>query len=351
MILPPEFITTIENGFGERGKDFLTNLPEFIDEASQRWGLREIKPVENLSYNFVAFAKRPSTTLITHHPELGAGKNASLSAQDEVILKIGVPDRELISEIAALRLFNGKGAVRLLEADESRCMFLLERVKPGVMLSTLEDDEQATHIAADVMLKLWRPLTMESGGSPLELQERAPALQSLIKLSDWFEGFKRLRVRYGGGTGPLDKNLVERAEGIARDFFAEDYIPTLIHGDFHHYNILSSTRSCAAGIMPAALPLGGVLPPGWLAIDPKGVIGPAAYEVGPFLLNPWIEPFNESRFKVQTKKRIDILSERLGFERERIRKWGFAHAVLSALWSIEDKGDPSYAAWCAELLI
>ena len=58
--------------------------------------------------------------------------------------------------MAALKLFDGKGAVRLLEADEGRAMFLLERLQPGEMLATLSDDEQATHIAADVMLNLWK---------------------------------------------------------------------------------------------------------------------------------------------------------------------------------------------------
>ncbi len=355
MNLPAEFIANIQNTFGEEGKVFLANLPALIGEAAQRWGLSEINPVENLSYNFVAYAFRASTALPVGRS--ASQENTGTSQREEVVLKIGVPDRELRSEIAALRLFNGEGAVRLLEADESRCMFLLERVNPGMMLSTLGDDEQATHIAADVMLKLWQPVNLESDGLPSETKEhtltgtRVPGLQNLIKLSDWFEGFNRLRALYGGGTGPLDKKLIAKAEGIVRNFFAEDYTPTLIHGDFHHYNILSSTRGCTAGVMPAALRSGGTKPPGWLVIDPKGVIGPAAYEVGPFLLNPWVEPLNESRFKVQTKKRIDILSERLGFERERIRNWGFAHAVLSAFWSIEDQGDPSYAIRCAELLL
>ena len=37
-----------------------------------------------------------------------------------------------------------------------------------------------------------------------------------------------------------------------------------------------------------------------------------------------------------TQRRIDILHEHLGFERERIREWGLAHAILSAWWSMED---------------
>ena len=90
-----------------------------------------------------------------------------------------------------------------------------------------------------------------------------------------------------------------------------------MHGDFHHFNILSSER-------------------GWLIIDPKGVIGPAGYEVGPLLMNPWGDLLNGNNYRRMTERRIDILHERLGFERERIREWGLAHAILSAWWGIED---------------
>ena len=67
--------------------------------------------------------------------------------------------------MAALRLFNGEGACRLIDCDEEKYWMLLERLKPGVMLSTLEDDEEATHIAADVMQKIWRPLSLDSVAS------------------------------------------------------------------------------------------------------------------------------------------------------------------------------------------
>ena len=77
--------------------------------------------------------------------------------------------------MAALRLFNGEGACRLIDYDEEKGFLLLERLNPGVMLSTLEDDEEATHIAAEVMKKIWRPL--ESRQLAPESQEQAPALQ------------------------------------------------------------------------------------------------------------------------------------------------------------------------------
>lgn len=330
MQLPPEFIRTIQDTFGDEGRAFLNALPDLIAEASRRWNLSEIHPVPNLSYNFVAFANRPSPTDF----DTFASFATQSSAQGDVVLKIGVPNRELTSEMTALRLFDGRGAVRLLEEDAEHAMFLLERLKPGNMLVTLKDDEQATHIAAEVMLNLWKP---------------APSNAALIQLSDWFKGFGRLRARFEGGTGPLEKSLVERAEGVIAEFFAEDEAPMLIHGDLHHFNILASERGCAVGVKPAALRSGGTTPPGWLAIDPKGVVGPAAYEVGPLLINPWDELGMASEMIRITERRISVLSERLGFERERLLAWGLAHAVLSAWWSIEDKANWEYALGCAEI--
>jgi streptomycin 6-kinase len=293
--LPLEFIRNIEGVFGAAGKEFLASIPSLIDEASQRWGLTDVRPSSELSYNFVAFASRGDA---------------------QVALKMGVPNREFKSEMAALRLFNGNGACRLIDYDEERYWLLLERLQPGVMLSMLEDDEDATHIAADVMQKIWRP---------------APTDDVFIRLSDWFDGLKKLRPMFNGGTGPLSEKSVERVERSVKDFFAENHQPVLMHGDFHHFNILSSER-------------------GWLIIDPKGVIGPAGYEVGPLLINPWGDLLSGKNYRQMTKRRIDILHEQLGFERDRIREWGLAHAILSAWWSIEDHGDWRYAADFAEMI-
>jgi len=141
MNLPPEFISNIQNTFQERGYAFLNMLPDMIEEASARWGLTDIQPSSNLSYNFVAFANR---------------------GHEQVVLKMGVPESEMRSEMAALRLFNGEGACKLIDYDEEKYWMLLEHLKPGMMLSTLEDDEEATYIAVDVMQKIWKPLVSAS---------------------------------------------------------------------------------------------------------------------------------------------------------------------------------------------
>ena len=311
MNLPSDFISNIQNVFEEDGHAFLKALPDLIAEASARWGLTDVEPVSNLSFNFVAFANR---------------------GNEKVALKIGVRNDELISEMAAMRLFDGDGACHLIDSDEERGFLLLERLTPGVMLSTLEDDEQATHIAAEVMQKIWRDIPLEADSKLPDTQQVVGLQSRFIRLSDWFDGLKRLRARFNGGTGSFDEKLVERVERSVSDFFVENHKLVLMHGDFHHFNILSSER-------------------GWLVIDAKGVIGPAGYELGPFLINPWGDMLNGTRQKRMTERRIDILHEHLGFERERIREWGVAHAVLSAWWDIEDNtGRGEYALDFAAML-
>lgn len=293
MQLPETFISTIKNVYKKDGENFLAVLPALIDEVSARWRLTKVTPVPNLSFNFVAFANR---------------------GDDEVILKMGVPNPELTSEMTALKLFNGDGACQLLEHDEMRGLLLLERLKPGKMLAELEDDEERTIIAAEVMSKLWR---------------KVPSDNKFIKLSDWFAGLKKIRPYFDGGTGPFPKKLLERVESFLPELFADADVK-LMHGDFHHFNILSSER-------------------GWLVIDPKGVIGPVGYEVGPLMLNPWSSISDWSRFKVQSERRVSILAERLGWEREKIIKWSMAHAILSAWWSIEDNMEDANTIQCAEI--
>jgi streptomycin 6-kinase len=292
--LPPDFTRNIVGAFGEAGRHWQEKLPGLITQATIRWGLSNLQPVPNLSYNYVAFAQR---------------------GDEEVVLKVGVPDRELSSEMAALECFDGIGACRLLEKDEKNFCFLLERLKPGELLSSLADDDKATRIAVQVMQTLWKP---------------APTSDKLIQLSDWLDGLKRIRAHDEGGMGPIPDKLLRHVESLLLQLFMEPN-RVLIHGDLHHDNILLSER-------------------GWLAIDPKGVIGPAGYEIGPFMLNPLSEIPDEGRFRKRSERRIEILTEMLGFEREQIIQWSTVHAVLSAWWNVEDGLGWDYSMRCAEIL-
>lgn len=281
--LPLVFKNKIINTFGQAGKDWLEGLPEILTDFSHRWSLRLGDPFEPLSYNYVVPAWQ--------------------SDGDEVVLKAGVPRREMRTEIEALRAYEGVGAVLLLEADSDRGVMLLERLKPGTHLLQVTDDARSTQIAAEMMQRLWRPV---------------PQTNSFPTVGDWAEGFERLRAQFEGGTGPFPEALVSKAEGIYQELLPTCSELVLLHGDLHHWNVLSAER------MP------------WLAIDPKGVIGEPAYDVGAWLRNPIPQIAHARNRRETTNRRVAQLSEVLGFERDRILAWGFAQAVLASWWSYED---------------
>jgi streptomycin 6-kinase len=137
MNLSPDFIRTIYNTFGARGEAWLAALPNLLADVARRWQLTLHPHFENLSYSYVA----PVTC--------ANGTSA--------VLKISVPNQELTIAIAALQFFNGDDVVRLLQADTDKGVMLLEKLSPGLMLTTVQDDEQATRIASEVMIKLWKP--------------------------------------------------------------------------------------------------------------------------------------------------------------------------------------------------
>ncbi len=290
--LPDSFKRNVLGAFSN-GAAWLDSLPSLITECEKRWQISVGAPFK-LSYHFVAAATTATGT--------------------EVVLKIGVPNPELNSEIQALRTYAGRGAVRLLDSDEDRGLLLMERLVPGEMLYCLTDDKEATRIAARTMRELWRAL---------------PTNHSFPTVARWAEGFGRLRKRFNGGTGPFPSRLVEMAESLFRELLSSSEPSVLLHGDLQHFNILSNRQS-------------------WTAIDPKGVAGERAYEVGALLRNPNRQLCTNGEVQ---RRRIDVLREELGFDKYRIVGWGVAQAVLSAWWSYEDSG----SGWesgcaCAEVL-
>jgi streptomycin 6-kinase len=224
----------------------------------------------------------------------------------EAILKMGVPNPELTTEIEALSAFGGRGAVRLLAVDRARGALLLERLRPGAPLWSVPDDEEATRIAARLMRQLWRPVP---GEHPFPTTRR------------WALGFDRMRARFQGGTGPLPAALTGRAEALFRDLLASAGEPVLLHGDLHHDNILSARRRP------------------WLAIDPKGVVGEPAYETGALLRNPVGRLLGEPDPAGIIARRVEILAAKLDMDRHRLLDWGLAQAVLAAWWCVEDGQD------------
>lgn len=299
-LIPDDFARAVVAFRGAAGEAWLRGLPSAVEACAGRWALGVEPPLLPLSYNYVAPAVRADGT--------------------RLVLKLCFPDEEAANEREALRLFGGRGAARLLDSDETRAALLLERLEPGTKLAALceTDDERATSAAVEVMLALRRP---------------APPGHAFPSAARWGEGFGRHRARFGGASGPLPARLFVEAEALFRELCESSAEPALLHGDLHHENILAAGREH------------------WLAVDPKGVVGEPAYEVGALLRNPVGRILEWPNLARVMARRVRRLSAGLGLDRERVRGWGLSQAMLAAVWSCED-GVRDYEMWvaCAEAI-
>jgi len=294
-LIPNELRQTIERVHGEAGRQWLAILPDLLEEFTDRWSVTLQKPFENLSYNLVI-----------------PGHNASGA---QVVLKLGPPCAELTAEATALRLFAGRGAVRLLNYDSARGALLIERIVPGIPLHQRQDEKTAIRTTAQLMRYLWR---------------EPPVEHSFPTLSRWFRALELLREQKPAKLFPMD--LVDQAWADFVELQASEPRRVILHGDLHHENILYSTEH------------------GWLAIDPKGLCGDPGYEVATFMLNQL--PLNASRSTLRQvlARRVSIFSDELKMERQRLAKWSFCHAALSAAWSFEEGAEHKGTIFIAQVL-
>ena len=281
--IPERLARATQEMRGQQGVGWLRRLPALIEETERRWSLTVGAPFPGIWANWVA--------------------PATVDDGTPAVLKLSSPgDNEFLTEAKALRLFDGRGMCRLLRLERESGAMLLERCEPGVPLTSVQDDTEATSIAIGVLRRMWRPAP-EEHGFPL--------------VSDWARGFEHLRRRYDGGTGPMPGELVGRAEELFAGLSRSDADPCLLHGDFHHGNVLSSGRG------------------GWLAIDPKGLVGEPAYEAATLLREP-PELAHDPHATGILERRLDQLSGELDVDRRRLRGWALAQSVLAACWSLED---------------
>ena len=232
---------------------------------------------------------------------------------DPVVLKVVKQPGDEWRSGEVVNAFGARGVVRALEYDDGAA--LLERIVPGTKLVELTKaghDDAATNAIADVIAAM----------APDATPSWCPTV------NEWGRGFARY---LGRGDTQIPTSLVHRASDLYAELCETQGSTRLLHGDLQHYNVLRDEQR------------------GWLAIDPKGVVGEAEYEVGALLRNPGELPAALTS-PVIIERRVDTLSSRLGLDADRVLRWGFAQAVLSAIWLIEDGYPIGEAVRIAEAL-
>lgn len=216
-----------------------------------------------------------------------------------VVLKVITGANDELHSGKVLRAFGGSGAARVLENEVGAV--LLERLEPGEQLVNLVrrgEDDEATRILASVIKKLAHHTP--PGECP--------------SVAEWGRGFDRY---VNSGDAQISRGLVREARNVYEGMVASQGPTMLLHGDLQHYNVLFDNER------------------GWVAIDPKGVVGELEYEVGALLRNPIEQPELFSN-RATVERRLKILTGLLPLDHSRILKWAFAQGVLSAIWGVED---------------
>ena len=222
-----------------------------------------------------------------------------LRDRQAVVLKVLKRQGDEWASGQVVRAFQGHGVVRVHEYLDGA--MLLERLMPGHSLVGMAldgRDNEAIDILADVVR---------------HMSARTPPA-SCATVHDWAKVFERYPA---SGDDSIPRDLVE--EGYRRFLVlaSSQQQPHLLHGDLHHYNVLLDSDR------------------GWLAIDPKGVVGETEYEIGAILRNP-IEQPDLFLSTATVERRIAQIANGLSVSIDRVLGWGFAQAVLSAIWCVED---------------
>lgn len=213
------------------------------------------------------------------------------------MLKIATIEEE--RQGAALMVWwDGEGAARVL-AHEGDALLMERVVGKGSLVEMAQHgrDAEASHIICAVAAKLHTP--------------RQHPLPPLHPLPDWFAALEPAAARHGG--------VLRQAASTARVLLAEPRDVVILHGDIHHGNILDSGSR------------------GWLAIDPKGLIGERGFDFANLFCNPDLEVATAPG---RLARQATVVAHAAGLNRVRLLQWVLAYAGLSAAWYLDNGGNP-----------
>ncbi len=249
-------------------------VSDLVKECAEEWGLRLGEPYLAGAAGYTVRADLPDGT--------------------PAVLKLIYPHRESEHEAEALALWNGEGAVRLLERDEGRSAMVIERCEPGTRLAEIDADE-----ALDVLIGLSQRLWKTAGEPFHTLADEA---------AWWAEYLPREWERAGR---PLERSLLDAATDALLQLSSSQGEPVLLHQDLHAENVLAAQREP------------------WLVIDPKPLVGEREFSVAPI-----VRSFELGARREDVLHRLDRLTSELGLDRERARWWTIGQTVA---WAFDTK--------------
>jgi streptomycin 6-kinase len=279
IVVPAEFASERVRKSGAAGRRWIADLPTLVERVCQRWAVE----------------------LTGDAPSYGVWGMVVLGHRgaEPCAIKVSWPEHPTMVEAAALRAWNGNGAVRLLQMSPENNALLLERLDSG---RTLEDLDllAAAEIAGGIIRRLAVPPPADS-----------PLAVDTVPVQPADDLAVGLRIRQAELGHPVPRRFVELAADLARDL-ASTSARVLVHTDLHYGNILAGRRQP------------------WLAIDPRPVVGDPELSV-PELM--WWRLDDAVRDE-DVRTLLDVLVATGDLDHERATAWTVVRAVDYWLWGL-----------------
>ncbi|HEX5331080.1 MAG TPA: aminoglycoside phosphotransferase family protein [Cellulomonas sp.] len=296
----------LRDGIGRThgGAAWIDQLPELVERAVVRWGLEFGEPFRTGYASWCA----PTTAV--------GGRDA--------VLKIVFPHDEARHESVALRAWDGRGAVRLLDDAPEDWALLLEHVRPGTPMTEWDATaEERLTAGADVHRELCGAVAEPGSLVPDDLRAALPSVLEVCR--GWSDLLADRAARAAvEGDLDLDPGLVALAVTSLRDLPASADADVVVHGDLNPGNLLRA-------------------PDGrWVVIDPKPMRGDPAFDLWP-LLSQVDAPFRRAGAADVLRPRLDLVADRTGLDAQRVAAWSVARACEQALWTWAELGDLALA--------
>lgn len=212
------------------------------------------------------------------------------------ILKVARHPEE-IRGAQLMHWWDGSGAAPVLLLEEDA--MVLERACGHQSLAAMARagrDMEATRILCDTTMRLHRVSRLNP--------------PTLVPLAVWFRELQPAAAAHGG--------ILARSLATSRTLLDNPMQVGVLHGDVHHGNVLDFG------------------PRGWLAIDPKGLLGELGFDFANILCNPDADlALNPSRLA----RSIRLISEVTGIPPLRTLQWALAWAGLSAAFLLQEGAD------------
>ena len=272
----PERVITTFNEFAHQdfAPNWLSSLPRVIEAVCAKWQIA-LEPIIGDT--------RITVVLFGTSPDLGP-----------VVIKSSPHAAGFVAQARAVEIGAGDNVPRLYDVDLEHCTMVMERIVPGTELRHVElDDDVSTRIAAEALRTFWRPVAAVEG--------LVPQRRVMRPLFDWTPEPEL-----------IDTGLVAQAQQLAASLLKRPTRTCLVHGDFHHWNVLQR----ASGE--------------WAIIDPIGVVGDPASDIARWMHNP-PEIAVRADFLDVAARRIRIWADVTGIDADALASWALVGSVLNAI--------------------